>query len=115
MSKFSEYFAQLPEPERREYERICDLVRRELPKVEEGWSYGMPTFKYKGKPLIGFRAAKHHLSIFPYGKAPVEAVRDELKGFSTSSGTIRFTLEEPLPDSVIEKLVRFKQGEIDAK
>ena len=115
MSQFSDYMSQLPGSERAEYERIGALVRRLVPQAEESWSYGIPTYMYMGKPLIGFRSAKKHLSIFPYGKAPVQAVLDELSGFSTSSGTIRFTVEKPLPDSVIEKLVRFKQREIDGE
>jgi uncharacterized protein YdhG (YjbR/CyaY superfamily) len=114
MSQFSDYMAQLPQTERAEFERICELVRRLVPEAEEGWSYGIPTFKYKGRPLLGFRAGKKHLSIFPYGNAPVEVLRDELEGFSLSSGTIRFTPDKPLPDSALEKLIRFKQREIEA-
>ncbi len=98
-----------------ELERVCDLVRRTLSEVEEGQSYGMPAFKYKGRPLLGFRAAKSHLSLFPFGSAGVDDVRAELPGFDLSSGTIRFTPERPVPDAVLDKLVRFKQREIDGK
>jgi uncharacterized protein YdhG (YjbR/CyaY superfamily) len=115
MSQFSDYMAQLPQTERAAFERIGELVHRLVPEVEEGWSYGIPTFKYRGEPLLGFRAAKKHLSVFPYGKAPVEALRDELEGFSLSSGTVRFTPDKPLPDSVLEKLIRFKQREIEQR
>jgi uncharacterized protein YdhG (YjbR/CyaY superfamily) len=115
MSFFDEYLTTVPEREHAELERVRQLVQRLVPDAEEGKSYGIPTFKYKEKSLLGFYAAKEHLSLFPFGKAAVDHVRDDLAGFSLSSGTIRFTLEKPVPDSVIEKLIRFKQREIDSE
>lgn len=115
MSAFSEYLSQLDELDRAALEHVCELVRRLAPEAEEGQSYGIPAFKYKGRPLIGFRAAKKHLSLFPFGSAAVDEVRGELTGFNLSSGTIRFTPQRPVPDSVLERLVRFKQHEIEGK
>ena len=57
----------------------------------------MPALKVSGKPLIGINAAKRHLSLFPFSPAVVEHVRDRLDGFELSKGTIRFTLDHPLP------------------
>jgi ribosomal protein L9 len=45
--------------------------------VPEGASYGMAALKYRQKPLLGFRAAQQHLSIFPFSSDVVEAVRDQ--------------------------------------
>ena len=41
----------------------------------------MPAFLYAGRPLLGLRAAKKHLSLFPFSPAVLEAVRDRLEGF----------------------------------
>ena len=65
----------------------------------------MPALKASGKPLIGFVAAKRHLSIFPFSPAVVEHVRDRLDGFELSKGTIRFSVDHPLPDDVIREVV----------
>jgi uncharacterized protein YdhG (YjbR/CyaY superfamily) len=115
VSPFFEYLSNLAEPERAQLAHVCEVVQRVLPDVEEGQSYGIPAFKYRGSPLLGLLATKKHLSLFPFGKAAVDHVRGELTGFSLSSGTIRFTPERPVPDLVLEKLIRFKQREIDAK
>ncbi len=115
MSFFPEYLSQLEETDRAALEHVCELVRRLAPDAEEGQSYGIPAFKYRGRPLLGFLAAKKHLSLFPFGKAAVDHVREELGGFFLSSGTIRFTPERPVPDSVLERLIRFKQREIESK
>ena len=41
-----------------------EIVAELVPDAEEGKSYGMPAFIYAGRPLLGFRAAQKHLSIF---------------------------------------------------
>ncbi len=82
------------------------------PDAEEGVSYGMPAFLYGGRPLLGFRAAKKHLSVFPFSPAAVEAVEDRLGGFDRSKGTIRFSPESRLPEDVLADLVRARKQEI---
>ena len=72
----------------------------------------MPALKVSGKPLIGFIAAKRHLSLFPFSPAVVEHVRDRLDGFELSKGTIRFSVDHPLPDDVIREVVAARLAEI---
>ena len=112
MSAIDDYLATLPDAERAAYEHVCRIVREIVPDAEEATYYGMPAFKYAGKGLLAIRAAKTHLSVFPFGAAPVNAVRDRLEGFSLSKGTIRFTPEHPLPDDVLADLVRARLAEI---
>jgi uncharacterized protein YdhG (YjbR/CyaY superfamily) len=114
MPTFDEYLSTLPDPQRSELERIRRLVRGLVPDAEEGESYGMPAFKYRNRPLLGFKASKNHLSVFPFSPEAIEAVRDSLAGFDLSKGTVRFTPDYPLPDAAIEGLVRYRLSEIAA-
>lgn len=114
MSVFDEYLVTVPEPQRAELERIRQVVRRTVPDAEEGTSYGMPAFKYKNRPLLGFRASKNHLSVFPFSPEAVDAARDELAGFDLSKGTVRFTPEKPIPDSALQRLLRERLREIES-
>jgi uncharacterized protein YdhG (YjbR/CyaY superfamily) len=82
------------------------------PEADDGTSYGMAAIRYQRKPLLGFRAAKDHLSIFPFSPGVVDAVRDRLAGFELSKGTIRFTVATPLPDEVVRDVVRLRIHEI---
>ena len=113
MSSFDEYLATVPEPEKAELERICQLVRRMVPDAEEATSYGIPAFKYQKRPLLGFRVSQNHVSIFPFSPQAIDAARGALAGFSLSKGTVRFTVDKPLPDSALEQLLRGRLIEIE--
>src|SRR5690606_20774106 len=74
-------------------QRVTDIAGRAAPDAVEGRSYGVPALLVNGRPLLGFRVAKHHISIFPFSAEVVAAVADDLDGFSVSKGTIRFTAD----------------------
>ncbi|NIJ14402.1 uncharacterized protein YdhG (YjbR/CyaY superfamily) [Saccharomonospora amisosensis] len=108
------YLATLDGPARTAFERVRDTALTAVPAAEQGKSYGMAALTFRGKPLLAFRAAKQHLSVFPFSGEIVEAVRGRLDGFDCSKGTIRFTAGEPLPDDVVADIVRLRVAEITA-
>jgi uncharacterized protein YdhG (YjbR/CyaY superfamily) len=113
MSSFDEYLATIPEPQRAELERVRQVVRRAVPDAEESTSYGMPAFKYKQRPLLGVKASKNHLSLFPFSPEAIDAAREALVGFDLSKGTVRFSAEKPIPGPALEELVSYRLREID--
>ena len=113
MSSFDEYLATVPDAQKAELERIRQLVRRAVPEAEEATSYGMPAFKYRKRPLLGVRASKNHLSVFPFSPEAIDAARDSLAGFDLSKGTVRFTPDKPIPESALEQLLRHRLSEIE--
>lgn len=94
------------------FDQIRNVTLTVAPDAEQGTSYGMAALRYRQKPLLGFRAAKGHLSIFPFSPAAIEAVLERLAGFDVSKGTIRFTPAALPPDDVIRDLIRHRLGEI---
>lgn len=112
MGTVDDSLADVPEPERGCLQRVIDIARAMVPEAVEGMSYGMPALKLEGKPLIGVVAAARHLSIFPFSPAVIDAVADRLEGYSLSKGTIRFTPDRPVPDDVLEDIVRLRRAEI---
>ena len=109
-----DYLAELPEAQKAALQRVRTLVGDLAPDAEEGTSYGVPAFIYSGRPLLGFGAAKKHLSIFPFSPAAIEAVKDRLEGFDVAKGTIRFSPDNPVPDDVLADVVRARMQEITA-
>jgi len=53
VTSFDDYLASVPEHQRAELERIRHIVRNAVPSAQESVSYGMPAFKYRGRPLLG--------------------------------------------------------------
>lgn len=105
-----EYLAAVPEPARTTLMKIRAAIRAAAPaEATEGMSYGMPMFKYKGL-LAGYAAFAKHCSFFP-GAEPIEALREELKKYETSKGTIRFPCDKALPASLVKKLVKARIAE----
>jgi len=45
----------------------------------------------------------------------VEAFKNELKGFETSKGAIRFPVDKPPPTALLKKLVRARIAEKEQK
>ena len=107
-----DYFAGLPADQREALERVRAVVAETASEAEEGRSYGMPAYLYEGRPLLGFRAAKHHLSIFPFSPEAIDAVRDRLGDFELAKGTVRFTAGKQVPDDVLADLVRARMAQI---
>lgn len=110
-----DYLDGLPREQREALARVRAVVDRVAPDAEEGVSYGMPAFLYAGRPLLGLRAAKNHLSVFPFSPAAIEAVEGRLEGFDRSKGTIRFSPDRPVPEDVLADLVQARKEEIAAK
>ena len=108
-----EYLAGVPEPARTTLNKIRRVIRSVVPpEATETISYAIPSFKFKGW-LVGYAAFANHCSFFP-GALP-RKFATELKGFSTSKGTIRFPVDKPLPTSLVKKLVKARIEQNKAK
>jgi uncharacterized protein YdhG (YjbR/CyaY superfamily) len=113
MGTVDDFLSGLSAEQRPAFRQIVTLASAGAPDADQGTSYGMPALIYRGRPLLGFAAAKAHVSIFPFSPAVVDGVRARLDGYSLSKGTIRFTAEAPLPDDVVTEVVRLRRDEID--
>jgi uncharacterized protein YdhG (YjbR/CyaY superfamily) len=100
-----EYIAGVPEPARSTLKQMRAAIRSAVPsEATEIISYRMPAFRHNGV-LVWFAAFADHCSLFPTA-AVIEKFKNELKGFSTSKGTIHFPIDKPLPTALIKKLVK---------
>ena len=79
-----------------------------MPDAEEAIVYGMPALKHAGKPFLGFNAHKHHIGIYPYSAATIEALADQLREYETSRGAIRVPLDKPIPERLLRKLISLR-------
>jgi uncharacterized protein YdhG (YjbR/CyaY superfamily) len=104
LKSVDEYLKTLPADVRIALEKLRAQIKAAAPKAEEGISYGMPAYKYKGA-LVYFCAFKNHCSFFP-GSSSILANKEGLKDYKISKGTIQFTPEKPIPASLIKSIVK---------
>jgi uncharacterized protein YdhG (YjbR/CyaY superfamily) len=108
-----EYFAAVPQPARGALRQIREAIRSVVPpEATEIISYKIPAFRHK-KVLVWYAAFTNHCSLFPTG-AVIEAFKDELKGFSTSKGTVHFPTDKPMPVELIKKMVKARVAQSES-
>jgi len=102
------YLASLPEPKRGTLETLRRTILEVLPDAEQGMSYGLPAFRLQGKVVAGFAAFKNHLSYLPHSGSVFPELRDDLLHYKTSSGALRFPVDQPLPKALVQKLIKVR-------
>ena len=105
-----EYLAALSDDKRAALEKLRRTIRAAAPKAEECISYMLPAFRLNGRFLVAFGAAVNHCAFYP-GGSPVAAHRKELKDYDTSKGTVRFQAANPLPATLVRKMVKARVAE----
>jgi uncharacterized protein YdhG (YjbR/CyaY superfamily) len=100
------YLAAVTEDKRGALQKLRRAIKAAAPKAEECISYQIPAFRLNGKFLVAYGAATNHCAFYP--GSTVNALKDELKGYNTSKGTIRFPADKPLPTALVRKLVRLR-------
>ncbi len=107
-----DYLAGVPEPQKSTLEGVRATLAALLPDAEQGIAYGVPCFKVAGKGVAGFGSYKNHCTYFPMSGSITTELADQLTGFVTAKGSIRFRTDEPLPDELVARLVEARQREI---
>lgn len=110
-----QYLAGVPEPARTTLSWVRAAIRSAAPpEATEVISYRIPMFKYKGM-LMGFAGFSNHCSLFPGSLSAMKELKNELKDFETSKGTIRFPVDKPPSATLIKKLVKARAAENERK
>lgn len=99
-----QWLSRLPAEQRTALDKLRAQIGAAAPGAEETISYGMPTFTLHGH-LVAFGAFKKHLSFFPMSSTLIQQY-PEAKEFCTSTGTMQFQPDKPIPAALIRKLVQ---------
>ena len=108
------YLAALPDAERTTLEDLRGLIKSALPDVQERISYGTTVIFAVKRDLVGFVAQAKHLSFFTMSPKLAASMRDEIEVTHRVSGaTIHFSPANPLPRSLVRKILTARQKEED--
>jgi uncharacterized protein YdhG (YjbR/CyaY superfamily) len=112
--RVDEYLAKLPDDQ----QRVLGALRRRVTELEpdavETISYGMPAFKIDGRFFLSYAGWKRHCSIYAIDDALLARHADAIRGYVTTKGALHFSSAQPLPDALLEDLVRQRASEARA-
>ena len=114
ISSVDDYLNELPDDIYSALENIRQIIKFLVPDAEETISYQVPSYKHKGM-LVGFGASKDHCSFFVMSSTLLKDFEEDIKDFDTSTGTIRFTPDKPIPNDLITRIVMARLAENEAK
>lgn len=108
-----DYIARFPKGVQAVLQEVRKAARRAAPEAEETISYQMPALKQRGI-LIYFAAWKEHIGLYP----PIsgdKVIEREVARYAGPKGNLQFPLAEPIPYELIERIVRLRVSQNEAK
>ena len=115
MGDVADYLAAVEEPHRTALARVYAVAAEVVPEAVEGTSYAMAALIYRGKGLIAAVRVKKFLSLYPYSGSVLAHLAGDLTEFESTSGSLHFSAEHPVPDDLLRRIVELRRAEIDAK
>lgn len=106
--------AKVPDDKRPALEKLRQTIRSAAPKATEGIGYAIATFYLEG-PLVSYSFSKNHSSFHIISPAVAKAHEADLQPYDTTTATIRFAPDEPLPAALVRKLVKARIRENEAR
>ena len=108
------YIAAAPKGVQPMLRELRQAIRSAAPKAEEKLSYGMPYYAYHGR-LIYFAAHKSHVGMYPIIGREKDLYAKELKPYLAAKATLQFPIGEPIPITLVKKVVKARARENKAK
>jgi uncharacterized protein YdhG (YjbR/CyaY superfamily) len=113
-SRIDAYLATLPVDQREALQHLRAQISRLLPDASETISYGMPAFALDGRAIVWFAGWKKHCTIYPLTDSFLKAHAHELEGYGRTKGSLHFTSQQPVPDALVEQLVKDRLADVEA-
>ena len=108
-----EYIAGFPRDVQKLLKQIRTTIKKVAPDAEEAIKYQVPTFVLN-ENLVHFAAFKNHIGFYPTPSG-IAAFKDELSRYESAKGSVQFPIDEPMPLSLIGKIVKFRVKEARAR
>jgi uncharacterized protein YdhG (YjbR/CyaY superfamily) len=114
MNEIETYIQQFPDNVQEILRNIRQVVKDNAPEADELFAYGMPAYKTNKKPLVYFAAFKNHIGFYatPSGHSEFQ---DELSKYKQGKGSVQFSLDQPIPYKLIERIIKFRVTENNKK
>ena len=105
------YLRTVGEPKRGTLQALRNTILEIVPDAEQVISYRVPTFRVNGRAFAGFAAFQNHLSYLPFSGSVLPQLADELEGYTTTKSALHFAVDQPLPATLVKKLIAVRLAE----
>jgi uncharacterized protein YdhG (YjbR/CyaY superfamily) len=108
------YLAAQPADQRELLLALRARVAALAPEAVETISYAMPAFKLGDRFFLSYAAWKRHCSVYPIHDDLLHRYEEALRGYTRTKGSLHFSRDQPLPDGLLDELVRARLAAIRA-
>jgi uncharacterized protein YdhG (YjbR/CyaY superfamily) len=108
-----DYISQFPADVQAILQKVRTTISNAAPEAKETISYLMPAFKLHGM-LVYFAAWEKHIGLYP----PIsgdQALEKAVARHAGPKGNLQFRLHEPIPYDLIERIVKLRAKQDNAK
>ena len=112
MAKFAnleEFYASLPEDQRRAITRLVEFVASTHPELELVLAWNQPMFRLGKKYLVGFMPTKKHINLLTVSDDAVTHFAKELEGFRHGTRSVSLPFDWEIDPELIAKLINFQK------
>lgn len=110
ITSVNDYISSFPEEIQTLLIRFRNIIKEKAPDAIESISYGMPSYKTHGKPLVYFAGYRSHIGLYATPSGHAEFA-EELSKYKSGKGSVQFPIAEQIPFDLIEKIVEFRVKE----
>jgi uncharacterized protein YdhG (YjbR/CyaY superfamily) len=107
------YIAAFPRDVQALLKKVRRAIRAAAPKATEVISYRIPAFRQNGM-LVYFAGFKKHIGLYPPVRGDA-AIQKAVAKYAGPEGNLKFPYDEPLPLTLIARIVRLKVKQDQAK
>ncbi len=108
-----EYIEGFPPNVQESLRKIRAIIREVAPDAQEALKYRIPTFVLH-ENLVHFAGFQNHIGFYPT-PSTVEAFSRDLAGYESAKGSVQFPLSNPIPFSLIKRMVEFRAKQVREK
>jgi len=83
---------------------VLQLVENSFPEATLDWAYQMPSFKYRGKPLVYAAGYAKHTGLYALPNTHA-AFAEALKPYKQGKGSVQLPHDKALPSDLIKAMV----------
>jgi uncharacterized protein YdhG (YjbR/CyaY superfamily) len=109
-----QYIAAFPQATQKILKQVRKAIKQAAEGTDESISYGIPTYKLNGSPVVYFAGYAGHIGFYatPTGHKEFES---DLAVYKQGKGSVQFPINEPMPIELITKIVLFRMKEVAAQ